>query len=377
MNALKIVLFASSAVSSYAAFLYKLASIRRGWGDIGYVTMMVTLVLQCLTFTMGAVSLSVVTFFGVQNLAILVLHLSAVAYCISAQILLMQWANPLSEVHRAIRAWIIAGVVLCVVLTALFFIGNRPGTPASAFGTGSSNPVILTYLLLFIVSQAVPCVTIYRQCIPYARSTTKPWLRRALRMLAVGAVVLFLYCAARTVNIVSPMFGLSVGPWAIAASLFSALGIVIVSLGLTMPSWGGHVTNLVAWARNYSSYRALYPLWHSLYESSPGIALEPPSGADRQWSDLHYRLHRRVIEIRDGWRALRPYMDRADATPAEAADQALVEATKIKHALRAKHSGVTPALSHDNGSFDDHDAKTFAAEVEWLTQVSAAYGRLA
>ncbi|MFI5611057.1 MAB_1171c family putative transporter [Amycolatopsis sp. NPDC051903] len=377
MNALKIVLFASSAVSSYAALLYKLSSIRRGWRDVGYLTMMATLVLQCLTFTMGAVSLSVVTFFGVRNLAILVLHLSAVAYCISAQILLLQWANPLAEVRRAIRGWLIAGVVLCVVLTVLFFIGNRPGTPASAFGTGSDNPVILTYLLLFIVSQAVPCVTIYRLCVPSARSTSKPWLRRALRLLAVGAVVLFLYCTARTVNILSPVLGFTMGPWAIVASLFSALGIVIVSLGLTMPSWGVHVSSLRTWGRNYSSYRALYPLWHSLYESSPDIALEPPTsnGAERQWSDLHYRLHRRVIEIRDGWRALRPYMDRADGS-ATGTDRAVVEATKIKQALRAKDSGVAPALSQDNGSFDDHDAKTFAAEVDWLTQVSAAYGRL-
>ncbi|WP_409185592.1 MAB_1171c family putative transporter [Amycolatopsis sp. VS8301801F10] len=375
MNTLKIILFSLSAVSSYAALLYKLFSMRRSWRDPAYIVLMTTLILQCVTFTLGALSLSIGSLFGIPNLAILILHLAAVAYCISAQLLLMLWANPPAEIRTQIRAWIVSGAALFVVLTVLFFIGNKPGTPGTAFAVGSSDPVILTYLLLFIISQAVPCVTIYLQCRPYARSTSRVWLRRTLRTLAVGAVVLFCYCATRAVNIVSPALGWRLGPWAILPSVFSALGIVIVSFGLTMPSWGEHVSALARWQRNYRSYRALYPLWHSLYESSPGIALEPPTEGDpdRHWSDLHYRLHRRVIEIRDGWRALRPYMDRADTPDG---DQAMAEARKIRQALEAKTSGVAPSENHDNGAFDDHDAKTFAAEVAWLTQVSEAYAKL-
>lgn len=375
MNTLKIILFSLSAVSSYAALLYKLFSMRRSWRDPAYMVLMTTLILQCVTFTLGALSLSIGSVFGIPNLAILILHLAAVAYCISAQLLLMLWANPPSEIRAQIRAWILSGAVLFVVLTVLFFIGNKPGTPGTAFAVGSSDPVILTYLLLFIISQAVPCVTIYLQCLPYAKSTSRVWLRRTLRTLAAGAVVLFCYCATRAVNIVSPALGWHLGAWAITPSIFSALGIVIVSFGLTMPSWGEHVSSVARWQRNYRSYRALYPLWHSLYQSSPGIALEPPAegDTDRRWSDLHYRLHRRVIEIRDGWRALRPYMDRADTPDG---NQALAEARKIRQALEAKTSGVAPAESQDNGAFDDHDAKTFAAEVAWLTQVSEAYARL-
>jgi len=378
LDALRTTLFALSAVSSYAALLYKLFSMRRSWRDPAYIALMTTLILQCVTFTFGALSPNLGTLFGVPNLAILLLHLAAVAYCISAQLLLMLWANPLAEIRARVRGWILSGAALFVVLTVLFFVSNRPGTPGSAYAFGSTDPLILGYLLLFIVSQAVPCVTIYRQCLPYARSTSRVWLRRTLRTLAVGAVVLFLYCATRTVNILSPVFGWHLGAWAILPSVFSAVGIVMVSFGLTMPSWGEHVSAVARWRRNYSSYRALYPLWHSLYESSPGIALEPPSEnePDRHWSDLHYRLHRRVIEIRDGWRALRPYMDRSDGTGPDG-DQAVAEARQIRQALAAKTSGVAPAESRDNGAFDDHDAKTFAAEVAWLTQVSEAYGRLA
>jgi hypothetical protein len=377
VNAVKTILFAASAISSYAALLYKLFSMRRSWRDPAYLVLMTTLILQCLTFTLGAVSLSVSSLFGVPNLAILLLHLCAVAYCISAQLLMMLWANPLEEIRGSIRTWLVSGGVLFAVLVVLFAIGNRAGTPAAAFQVGSDDPLILTYLLLFIVSQAVPCVTIVLQCLPNARITSRAWLRRTLRTLAVGAIVLFCYCAARAVNILSPLFGWHLGSWTIAASLFSALGIVIVSFGLTMPSWGEHVSAVAQWRRNYRSYRALYPLWHSLYESSPGIALEPPTadGQDKRWSDLHYRLHRRVIEIRDGWRALRPYMDRGDA-PGQDADQATVEASKIRQALAAKSAGTAPGEDRDGGAFADYDAKTFSAEVAWLTQVSTAYARL-
>lgn len=383
MDTIKVVGFALSAAASYLSLIYKLCQVRRNWRDLVYLTVLSTLVLQSLTFTMGAIALSSPTFLGVPNLAILLMHLAAVAYCVSAQILMMQWANPLSEIRGRIRGWLGYGGGLIVVLVALFVISDSAGKNRNALATGSPEPLILTYLLLFIVSQAIPCVTIYRQCVPYARRTTKPWLRRALRMIAASAVVLFLYCVARLVNILTAALGISIGPWTIAASVLSAAGIVISSIGLTMPSWGPQLSGLGAWGRNYSAYRALYPLWHSLYQSSPGIALEPPSSSV---TDLNYRLHRRVIEIRDGWRALRPYMDGAGAaTPpipengqlTDEERQAFVEAAKIKRALEAKSSGVTPEHSQDgNAAFDSRDAKNLAAEVDWLKQVSLAYGRL-
>lgn len=376
MEAIKTAGFLLSAASSYVALLYKLCQIRRGWRDPAYITLVITLALQCLTFSMGAVSASSETFLGVRNLAILVMHVAAVSFCITAQVLMLQWANPLSEVRRKIRLWLQAGAGLNALLVALFFIGDAPAMPREALATGTDHPVLLVYLLLFIVSQAIPCVTIYRLCRPYAKRANKAWLRRALNLLSVGAVVLFLYCATRTVNIVTPLLGIDIGMWTLLPTIFSPIGIVVLSIGLTMPSWGVHVSRLAAWMRDYASYRALYPLWHSLYESSPGIALEPPSSSV---SDLHYRLHRRVVEIRDGWRALRPYMETVDTSAAEDGDearQAFAEAMRIKRALHAKKSGAPPRTSPETDGFDGRDAKTFAAEVTWLKRVSAAYGQI-
>ncbi|MEN2420321.1 MAB_1171c family putative transporter [Streptomyces rimosus] len=380
MNTTRTVCFVIAALSSYAALVYRLSQVRRSRHDHAYRTLVITLLLQCLTFTMGAVAMGNERFLGVGNLAILVMHVSAVAFCVSAQIILLRWATAAEEAARRARYWAITGIALNVLLIALFLIAGGPGRPASDFNSGSGQPLVLTYLLVFIVSQAVPCVTIFRQCGPYARMTEKAELRHALQLLSVAAVILFFYCLARTVNIVTAACGIDIGVWQLAANIFSAAGIATLSLSLTISSWGPSAGKLLWWVRSYRSYRALYPLWRDLYESSPDIVLEPPGASV---SDLNYRLHRRVVEIRDGWRDLRPYTDRtangsagADRGASDESRQAWAEAAQIRQALHAKRTGTIPDDNKDAGDFEDRDTDNFVAEIDWLTKVASAYRKL-
>src|SRR5690606_27981795 len=122
---------------------------------------------------------------------------------------------------RRIRYWVTAGIALDAFLAALFFIADGTRLDPAEFNSGSRQPLVLTYLLAFVVSQAVPCVTIYRQCRPYARMAGRTSLCQALRLLSAAAVILFLYCVARTVNIVTAASGIDIGAWQAAASVFS------------------------------------------------------------------------------------------------------------------------------------------------------------
>jgi hypothetical protein len=54
----------------------------------------------------------------------------------------------------------------------------------------------------------------------------------------------------------------------------------------------------------WSAYWRLYPLWHLLCRAVPEIEL--PLDPAMRW-DIRYRLHRRIIEIRDAQLILRPY----------------------------------------------------------------------
>ncbi|RPK88764.1 MULTISPECIES: MAB_1171c family putative transporter [Streptomyces] len=382
MNTVRTLCFVVAALSSYAALTYRLCQLRRSRRDSSYRALLATLLFQCLTFTMGTAAMVSDSFLGVGNLAVLAMHVSAVAFCVSAQIILLRWAEGPKEAARKARYWRAAGITLSVLLTALFLLADGTDRPASDFGTGSGQPLVLLYLMVFIVSQAVPCVTIFRQCGTYARMTSKASLRQALRLLSVAAAILFLYCLARTANVLTAAWGIDIGGWQGAASVFSAVGIVVLSLGLTIPSWEGRLDKSCQWVSSYHSYRTLYPLWRDLYESSPDIALEPPRPASV--FDLRYRLHRRAVEIRDGWRELRPYIDRtahgaegaAGAGTGEEERQAFVEAAQIRQALHAKRTGAAPHDSKDVGDFDDRDTVNFTAEVAWLTKVASVYREL-
>ncbi|QES47239.1 hypothetical protein DEJ50_04735 [Streptomyces venezuelae] len=392
MNTTRTLCFIIAALASYAALFYRLCQGRRSWRDSAYRTLITTLFFQCLTFTMGAVAMESHCLLGIGNLAILLMHLAAVAFCISAQIILLHWAAEGEEAVRQTRFWVITGILLTVLLTVLFFLADGPDRAALDFD-GSGDPLLLVYLLAFIASQAVPCITIFRQCGPYARMSDNASVRQALHVLSVAAGILLLYSLVRTINVLTIAAGFETGPWKeAAASVLNALGIVAVSVSLTMSSWGTSAARLLEWARTYRSYRALYPLWRDLYEASPDIALEPPGASvSASVSDLDYRLHRRVVEIRDGWRDLRPYIERtghagtggpAGEAGAEAGAagtevrQAFAEAAQIRQALQAKRTGIIPPDNKDAGAFDDRDTSNFTAEVAWLTKVAAAYSKL-
>jgi hypothetical protein len=141
---------------------------------------------------------------------------------------------------------------------------------------------------------------------------------------------------------------------------------------------------LLRWGRQWRSYRQLHPLWSALRLAVPQIALAPPRGTRHH---IGFRLYRRVIEIRDGELALRPYRDPtvADAATAAAAEAGLtgdalntvVQATILATALQAKHAGqrarhniaCTSALS-----VPGPDPHTLHCETAWLLQLSRAFG---
>jgi len=90
MNLIRTLGFTVSALSSYLAFGLKVAQFRRTRDDVAYRVLTLVLLLQCLTFSMGVVALTTDRLLGVGNLAILMMHLAALAYCVSAEVLLLR-----------------------------------------------------------------------------------------------------------------------------------------------------------------------------------------------------------------------------------------------------------------------------------------------
>jgi hypothetical protein len=207
----------------------------------------------------------------------------------------------------------------------------------------------------------------------------------------VGGGLGLAYAAHEGLRVVAQRLGLG-DPLAgsdLPTELLVAGSIGLIVVGSTLPAWGPRVgiPALHRWAGQYRAHRRLYPLWRALVRATPEIALVPPPSALADAlavRDLGFRLYRRVIEIRDGRLALRPYLhpvmpERARALCAaagvsgEEAD-AVVEAAGLAAAMEAKARGgpasLIPLSLGTAGGGADVDS-----EVALLEQVAGCYRR--
>jgi hypothetical protein len=190
-------------------------------------------------------------------------------------------------------------------------------------------------------------VDIGRVCWQHASRLPDGWLRRSVRMIAVGCHITLGYVLCKLVAIGATLAGADGLDWlsTSAGPAFAAAGALHITPGFAIPA-------IAAWIQRRRAYRALRPLWQAVYRADDRLALESPP---RVWTevlavrDLEWRTVRRVLEIRDGQAALRPWVQpesvaRAVRT-AEAAGlppqdrDALVVATALASALRALDAG--------------------------------------
>ena len=248
---------------------------------------------------------------------------------------------------------------------------------------------MFTYLVIFLSVLGISLVCITRHARRYARDVQDhPWLARGLRTTAVGSVVFFGYCLLRGMYLLGLLAGANLSLLIYAAQPCAAFGSLIFVAGLTMPGWGHHASSVHNWLRAYRDHHRLHPLWRALYSAFPEIALDPPSSQAR-WKefsprDIPYRLYRRVIEIQDGCRALRPYLephatDTAAPHPRPAGQRgkesaALAEALRITHALRAKERGHS--YPQETATEDHLFGRDLEEETARLSAISQALSSL-
>jgi hypothetical protein len=194
--------------------------------------------------------------------------------------------------------------------------------------------------------------------------------RVALRVLAVGIGLLGIDAFIRAALTVAIGAGARLDLVVINPA---AEGLQAASVLLAL---AGGVAAAVPRARAaLSAYRALLalrPLWTAMRDAFPAIILFSPRRAVIELAgvdDVHLRLYRRVIEIRDGMLALRDFLPpERDA----AGDPAQAEARDIALALARRAAGRPPV--DQPGSWAPVGPE-MADEVAWLRRVSRAYHR--
>ncbi|MDT8915586.1 MAB_1171c family putative transporter [Amycolatopsis sp. PS_44_ISF1] len=163
------------------------------------------------------------------------------------------------------------------------------------------------------------------------------------------------------------------------SAVLGAACVVLSVAGATLSAWGPSLAAPVRWLRAYRGYRRIEPLWTVLRDAVPGIALDPARG----YGGVEFALYRRVIEIRDGHLALRPYFDphlpaRVEAlarrSGVPAADLVVTtEAAALAAALVASEAGHRYQPDDAEGPAGEPVDADVLAEAAWLVRVTRAW----
>jgi hypothetical protein len=207
--------------------------------------------------------------------------------------------------HRARRVLTTVGAVgaLSVMFTRAPVHEERlPGLTTAAVG----DPVLLFYWMVYLVALASALVGIARVAFTAVRTYPASRVRTGMVWMGAGSVLGLAYCAHKAIYLAAATSGIAVPDADTMDSVQSALltltalALVIGLLWPTVTGWPV-LRHVIA----FRAYRKLHPLWQVYVEAEPDIAFDNTGKA--RLRDIEFRLYRRIIEIRDGMLAVRPY----------------------------------------------------------------------
>jgi hypothetical protein len=367
-------------IMALIAFSYRWITVFRSDRDPAQVALTFYFLFSFLSFVVGldGISAYVAAFFHTPNITIILSHGAIIVLTAAQQVALIYWAHPPETARRiATRRCAAFGVVLVAMIVVFFWVQptHRNGTSATSSLLNMTNKYFAAYLILFTVAAAVGQVITLRMSWAYSKVTDHTWLRRSMLTLAAGALCILVYSAMRLAEIVGVNLGADMTPWNPIEWLAGDIGSLLELLGLTAPGWGPALSAARQWMVNYVRYQRLRPLWEALHRATPDIALEAPRSrlADLVLvRNLDHLLYRRVIEILDGRRSLRPYLEPVSSE--SAADNQDREAVQVRRALRVKAEGRPPLgePAPDQPLLPDG---SLANEVKRLAALATAFRR--
>jgi hypothetical protein len=270
--------------------------------------------------------------------------------------------------------WLSCGttVLVMIISFAVFTAGGGTARP-HFFPVPGTVSVLDLYWVVYLTYQglatAATLVLLVR-----AFGRVRSWLvRTPVLLLIVGSVGFLVFIGSRFVAV----FGGSAAAVAFGTYV-SSPHTIGVSLGCSIAAFVPFFLGWSAWR----SGNALYPLWKSLVTAVPHIALYPPrprfiDALPPQNSQL--RLHRRLVEIRDGMLIMNDWVQPADLAAIEALVSdvppelmaPMTTACWLRVALAAHAAGLPMAT--DPLDLVRQGGTDGQSELHWLRSVAAVW----
>ncbi|MGA5821711.1 MAB_1171c family putative transporter [Kitasatospora sp. NPDC094028] len=302
--------------------------------------------------------------------------------------------QPPDEVRGGVRAGIrrqAAVMVGAVVLTSVAYVAADPtqvGNRVVVHGTG--RWLMVGYVAL-LTAHLVWRLTVFGLLVGRSAARMPPGaLRSGVRMMAFGTVIGLLWTASNIIDVVDVLTtGGVIGGESAASAVVALACVVLMLVGATAPAWDGRLANWSRPLRARYAYHRLEPLWSALRATVPAVELLPDTARTgrRGRHGTQFALYRRIIEIRDGQLALRPYVHphvpswvaefTADGGGGAARGRhraaVTVEAAGIAAALEATAAGHRYPAGPSAGYVAAEGQVGIDEEAAWLVEVADAF----
>ncbi|QEU89962.1 hypothetical protein CP970_02725 [Streptomyces kanamyceticus] len=364
-------------MGALAAFVYTIPPLLRGRRDPAALALCVHFLCSSLSFLeqLGALPPT-----DQRHLTPLLTEVAVVGLTGSQTVFLMYWSHPPRTARRRARRRVVLFAGLALALVTLNFALGLNGRRAVAERltlADMHDPGYAAYLYVFFAICALGQLETVRLSWRYMGIAPRAWLRWGMRAAMLGALLSVVHCAIRCWEITGTLSGHGMGVLHSPDWLTGDIGAALKVFGWTVPAWGPSLGRAARWIGKYRAYRRLRPLWLALSRAVPDIVLDPPVlgglGDILPLRDLDYRLYRRVIEIRDGQHALRPYLPKETRScDAEA------EARDLRIALgaqRAASGPLGPAADAPGAAGRGRAPTGLTDDIVWLGRVSDAFVR--
>jgi Family of unknown function (DUF6545) len=306
----------AAAVLLWLAVIYEAVSLTRQQNNRARRALLLTLVALALaaTFFVPSVYIATQDLTGVENLADLIARCAVLVASLGAQSLLLHLTQEPEAAMTMSRRRAVAMTTAMVLLVVLFVLAPIHETGTLRLTSDfADSPLVIGYLVVFAGYLGIALVDVLRGGLRYA-PTAGTAISLALRLIAVGCAFGLLDVAEKIGFLIAVLLGESpsAAVESSVARMLAVLGGLFVLAGSVVPALYPVWRRTVHWVTTHRAHRELYPLWFALREINPEIALDPAMSEFRdrvRVRDLDFRLYRRIIEIRDGRLALRPFLD--------------------------------------------------------------------
>ncbi|MEU3061652.1 MAB_1171c family putative transporter [Streptomyces subrutilus] len=323
---------------------------------------------------------------GVPNIVVPIAQGCVIVVFALQATVLAHWSKPPAEARRRSRHLLVAAAAVIAAMALLFALLTPATTRPTDFSLYyAHDPVFQAYVLLYFGTYTVAEVYLARSCWKYARTASSRSIAFSLRLVTVGAVITLGYSGIRIGAVVGAEVGFGVDHLNGFAWACGDIGATLTQIGYLIPTVARRATSGRDWAAAHLALRRLGPLWFALDRADPGITLRRPA---RQLPDVlrgrsaHFPLLRRRVEIRQGQKLMRRYLDPVARERAEAARRAegltgaelaaAVTADQLRAAL-ARHTADEPVDAPAEYADADLSLATTDDELVHLQRVASYF----